>query len=38
MEIIEFTSSNAFNAIFTIYVHLTVLTAPLFASLGLFGK
>ena len=35
MEIIDFTSDVTFNAIFTIYVYLTVLTAPLFAMLAL---
>ena len=36
MEILEFTNSTAFNAIFTIYTYMTVLTAPLFAMLALF--
>ncbi len=35
MEIIEFTNDNAFNAIYTIYIHATVITAPLFAMLAL---
>ncbi len=35
MEIIDFTTSISFNAIFTIYTHLTILTAPLFAMLAL---
>jgi len=38
MEIVDWTTSVSFNAIFTMYMYLTVLTAPLFASLGLFGK
>ncbi len=38
MEIIDFTNSVSFNAIFTIYMYLTTLTAPLFASLALFSR
>lgn len=35
MEIIQFTTSETFNAIFTIYTHITILVAPLFAAFGL---
>ena len=35
MEILDFTSDVTFNAIFTIYVYMTVLLAPLFAVLAL---
>ena len=35
MSIIEFTNDNAFNAIYTIYVYITVITAPMFAMLAL---
>lgn len=35
MEIIQFTNSMSFNAVFTIYTYLTVLTAPLFVVLAL---
>jgi len=35
MEIYEFTTDIVFNTIFTIYVYITILTAPLFAVLAL---
>ena len=34
MEVIEFTTNNAFNAIFTIYVQITAILAPVFASIA----
>lgn len=38
MEIYQFVTSDTFNAIFTIYVNLTVLVIPFFAIFGLFGN
>lgn len=35
MEVLEFTNSNAFNAVFTIYVHITILLTPMFAAFAL---
>lgn len=35
MEVLEFTNSVSFNVVFTIYVHLTILLAPLFAVFSL---
>ena len=37
MEILQFTSSEPFNSVFTIYVHMTAMVAPLLATIGLFG-
>jgi hypothetical protein len=34
MEVIEFTTNNAFNAIFSIYFYVTVIMAPIFASIA----
>jgi len=34
MEIIEFTSNGAFNAIFTIYVKITVILVPVFGAIA----
>ncbi len=36
MEIMEFTNDVTFNAIFTIYVYLAVMIAPVAAIFGLF--
>lgn len=38
MEVLQFANVESFNAIFTIYVKATVLTAPLFAAFALLGK
>lgn len=38
MEIMEFTNDITFNAIFTIYVHLAVMIAPIAAIFGLFTE
>lgn len=34
MEIIQFTSSDSFNAIFSIYMNLTILIAPLLVAIS----
>ncbi len=36
MQIFEFTDSNSFNVIFSIYVYLTIIIAPAFAVLSMF--
>ena len=39
MTIMDFSSDITFNAIFSIYVYLAVMIAPIFAAYGLFtGK
>jgi len=35
MEIYEFVTSPSFNAMFSIYVHLSVVLVPLFAVIAL---
>ncbi len=35
MEIFQFTDSNSFNVIFSIYVYLTIIIAPAFAVLSI---
>lgn len=34
MEVLEFTNSDTFNAVFSIYFYLTVVTAPLMATIA----
>ena len=34
MEVLEFTNNDVFNAVFSIYFYLTVITAPLFATIS----
>lgn len=34
MEVIEFTTNPAFNAIFSIYFHLLLILAPIFATIA----
>lgn len=38
MEIMQFANADSFNAIFTIYVNVTIITAPLFAGFALMSK
>ena len=35
MTVIQFTDSNIFNVMFSIFVYLTAIMAPLFAALSL---
>jgi len=35
MDVIAFTDSNVFNAMFSIFFYLAVIMAPAFAALGL---
>jgi len=35
MTVIDFTSEPVFNAMFTIFVHLSALMAPLFGAIAL---
>ena len=35
MDVIQFTDSNVFNAMFSLFFYLTVILAPAFAVLGL---
>jgi hypothetical protein len=35
MQVIEVTNSNVFNVMFSLFVYLTAIIAPLFAALAL---